>query len=90
MPTCESCGATILWGLTKNDKRIPLDPVPVKNGNLDVQPMPENPEVVGRALYVKPDPDVERYVTHYATCVHGDEHRRQKAAAKRGTEGGGA
>lgn len=48
---------------------IPLDPEPVPNGNLDV-------EVGPVASYVQAEPDVVRYVSHFATCPDAGQHRR--------------
>lgn len=69
MPTCSSCGAEILFCTTKNGKQMPVDPTPVPNGNLELDG--ENVRVV------KPDPNVMRHVSHYATCIHAKQHRKK-------------
>ena len=71
---CKSCSQPVLWCLTKNEKPMPVNPTPILNGNLDL--------VGDHALYVKPDPAVARYVSHWATCPNADQHRREKAAEK--------
>ena len=65
--SCNSCGAPVIWAKTKNDKNIPLDPKPVKGGNIELT---EN-----RALYVKAG-EKELYVSHFATCPNASSHRR--------------
>lgn len=72
--TCKSCGAEIIWALTENGKRIPLDAEPIA-------PTP------GRFLLSNDDPPVataitiaktplRQYVSHFATCPNADSHRK--------------
>ena len=67
--TCRSCGANILWVETKAGKLMPIDQEPVLNGNLDVKD--------GVAIYVKAEPSVARFVSHFASCPNRDQHRRK-------------
>jgi hypothetical protein len=69
--TCRSCGASIRWERTANDKPIPLDPEPVADGNLALRDD-------GRVYSLPPSDldSVPRYVTHFATCPNASEHRR--------------
>lgn len=39
---CRSCKKPILWALTENGRRIPIDPEPVENGNILLQHRPAN------------------------------------------------
>jgi hypothetical protein len=65
MSECSSCGAPILWALTLNGKRIPLDVEPVKlppglfNVNAD------------RAVTLRP-----AYQSHFASCPNSASHRK--------------
>jgi len=73
---CSSCGASIRWARTALDESIPLDVEPVDGGNVEITPD-------GRALVVQPDQlglfgTPPRFVSHFATCPHADEHRRRK------------
>jgi len=72
MSTCRSCNAPILWARSAKGKRrpMPLDPEPVPGGNVEL--------VDGEAWVVKPDPNVPRYVSHFATCPNAGQHRRAR------------
>lgn len=75
MPTCKTCGAKIVWVETEAGKSIPLDAEKVLGGNVEV----EGGLVGGIARVVKPEPDVLRYVSHFATCPHARAHRKARA-----------
>lgn len=70
---CSSCGAPMIWAVTaKNGKPIPLDASPVPHGNVELED--------GRAIYVRPNSPnlfgVPRFVSHFATCPHARQHRK--------------
>jgi len=72
MSTCRTCGATIVWSRTENNKNIPLNPEPVEGGNIIL-------ECNGAlARVVKPD-GARRYISHYATCPQAAQHRRPRS-----------
>lgn len=73
MAVC-SCGAEFIW-MTLNGSRIPVNPIPVKGGNLSVCTLDGKTVEV-----VKPDPNVARYVTHFADCPDAAKHRKRGAA----------
>ena len=62
MSKCKSCGAPIVWGVTGNDKNVPLDP-----------PEKRYVFVPGRGLLVEL---VETWLSHFATCPNADQHRK--------------
>lgn len=62
--TCNSCGARILWSLTENGKKVPLNP-PEKRF---VCYMPSD-----SAEHVK---IVETYISHFVTCPSAASHRK--------------
>lgn len=68
MNSCRSCGAAITWAKTTRGENIPLNPMPVVGGNLEL--------VDGVARVVKPHPAVKLYVSHFATCAQADAHRK--------------
>lgn len=73
MSQCRSCDAEILWCKTLvGNKNMPVDPIPVPGGNLELQ------IVRGRQLVVvhPSDPEITRHVSHFATCPNAKEHRR--------------
>lgn len=73
--TCRSCGATIRWERTVNDKPIPLDPEPVEDGNLAIR---DDGKVysVGKPSEGALALPIPKYKTHFATCPNAAEHRR--------------
>lgn len=58
---CKRCGRDILWGTTVNDKKMPLDPVPVKGGNVTVKDGIINVAHKETTVLVG-------YMPHFATC----------------------
>lgn len=70
--TCGSCGAQIVWGVTTNGKRIPLN-------------LPSEKRFVRARGEVQPQPDglvmqVETWVSHFATCPNAAQHRKPRTA----------
>lgn len=76
--SCRSCGAPIVWAVTRKGKRMPLDAEPVDGGNVViVEPargsVPPVAEVREPALT---DPSgLARYTSHFATCPQADSWR---------------
>lgn len=61
---CRSCGAPIVWGVTSNGKRIPLDAEPeVRFVFQDA----DDPKKLGGAM--------KTYQSHFATCPDADDWR---------------
>lgn len=71
MGRCKSCGAEIEWVRTTKGNNMPLDPIPVAGGNIEML-------INGRAQVVEPDEDKIRSVSHFATCPEAQSHRRRK------------
>lgn len=71
MSRCSYCSAPLLWAETEGGKRIPLDPTPVSNGNIELIGQ-------GKARYVVPDVNATpmRHVTHFSTCPSARQHRK--------------
>lgn len=68
---CRSCGAEILWVLTANQKRMPVDALPVENGNLVLDPANGD---VPHVRVVKAGEGT--HVSHYVTCPQREEWRK--------------
>lgn len=71
---CRSCGAEILWALTKNGKRIPLNAEPVERMKGTFQltyPGGEGSEPVAVTMA-----GTDVYVSHFATCPNASAWRR--------------
>lgn len=63
MNTCRACPAPVRWVRTEAGRAMPLDPVPVPEGNV---------QLVGGVAHVLHKDEVPqpgaRYVSHFATC----------------------
>lgn len=64
---CRSCGAEILWVVTVNDKKMPVDPKPEKRIVLSAGPTGNTPRA----------DVVDTYLSHYASCPHADGWRKR-------------
>ena len=62
MNTCKSCGAPIVWAVTEEGKRIPLDGKPEKR--FIVEDLPDKVRLVST------------FQTHFVTCLDAAEHRK--------------
>lgn len=65
--TCSSCAAPLLWVVTQEGKRMPLDAKPERRWL--VEPGPGSGAPTGRM--------VEVHQTHWATCKSPEQHRRK-------------
>lgn len=72
---CKECHRPIRWCLSSNGKRMPIDPVPVPDGNViidgslrDERTGQEYPRALVLGKADQPKDDVERFVAHFATC----------------------
>ena len=83
---CRSCGRPIWWATTDADKKMPLDPTPVKFGGTVV--------ITGGTEYApkcrvlaKGEPwSGDRYRAHWSTCPTAAQHRATKKAAEKTAE----
>lgn len=64
MTNCKTCGAEIVWGVTINDKRVPLDPPEKRFVHIG--------DTLGAPLVQVQD----TWLSHFATCPQADEHRK--------------
>jgi hypothetical protein len=82
---CRSCGAEIVWAVTTEGRRMPVDAQPVDGGNLLLTPADHRrpageptATVVGkRAQPTLFGDDGPRYVSHFVTCPDAARHRRR-------------
>lgn len=78
MPTCKSCGASILWAKTAGGKLMPVDVEPdAARGNVLV--------VDGKAEVLAGDKlsdaflaRIQLHTSHFATCPGAAAHRKPK------------
>lgn len=84
--SCESCNAGILWALTPNRRRMPLDATPRPDGNVAAY-TDDLGLVRARVLRQgeKPASHEKTYMPHFATCPSASQHRRkpQRKAGQR-------
>jgi hypothetical protein len=76
---CRSCRAKIVWCVTENGRRNPIDPEPVLGGNLIVKDRTVTPPMV---KVVKPNPNVKRFVSHFVTCPQSKNWRKKDGKLK--------
>ena len=77
--TCQSCGARMLWCLTVNGRRMPLDEHTVDDGTGNVLIEQLHGGIIrGRVLSGGEMPhDGPAYVPHHRTCPAAAEYRRR-------------
>jgi len=85
MPTCRSCGASIIWATTQVGRHMPFDKLPVLTGNFFLVPHPTEGDLL--ALHVDSDHfaaihgrtnEASRYTSHFATCPQASKHRKAR------------
>lgn len=73
---CRSCAAPMIWSVTTNGKRMPVDadPIVVNRGfRLDEEVEGDTPLARFTAA---PHAGERLYVSHFSTCPNADQHRR--------------
>lgn len=72
---CRSCAAPIVWTVTTNGKRMPVDADPiVAPRGFRLEEL--DGETITAAFTGVPDPQERLYQSHFATCPNSDQHRR--------------
>jgi hypothetical protein len=68
---CKSCGAEIIWAVTTNGRRIPLDAEPEVDApglfRIEIGGPPPGAFAVRKL-----------YTSHFATCPNADQHRKPR------------
>lgn len=70
MSICRSCGAPILWGVTDQGRRMPLDPTAMSEGVRFT--------FTEGVLIERVEGELFGHVSHFATCPNAAEHRRPR------------
>lgn len=80
MARCRGCGAAIEWVVTRQGKRMPVNPIPVRITSMESL---EGLRVVGATAdgrvvsgYRSPAGEREVRQVHFATCPKAEEARR--------------
>lgn len=81
MPHCHSCEAAIIWSLSQRGKRMPFDAEPITDWT-DLRGLWVIRDGVALpATTALPLPEEPVYKSHFATCPHANQHRRERASA---------
>ncbi len=79
--TCRSCGAPIIWAITKTGRKIPLDAEPFEGGRVWAAQTER-----GFTAFFPPDgQEVEgcvEYRSHFTSCPHAKKHRKRPQQAE--------
>lgn len=73
MSACRDCDEPCFWARTEHGKSMLVNANTVLGGNLELDLSSETHLVV----HVKRDPNVHRYVSHFATCPAAERRRRR-------------
>jgi len=74
MARCRSCGAPIIWALTKSGKPMPV--TRRDGGNVELEPVSDDPSD-GFTARIVPD-GCGAYVSHFATCPQAKRWRNPR------------
>ena len=87
MPNCDGCGAEIVWGVTKNGKRTPLDAKSEKRYVTVEVYEPDDDSTGNFTFYRAEDKDhvalVDVFMPHFATCPKAEQFRKKKRGGPR-------
>lgn len=82
MSKCRSCNAEIMWCVTEQGKRMPIDANPSEQGNVVVFECAETGtdmcRVVSKdemATWSADESPLYVYTSHFATCPNAKQHR---------------
>jgi hypothetical protein len=80
MSRCRSCGASVIWTVTVNGKKMPVDAEPSCDGVFFLERDDGDGEVHAVHL-ARVDPGLHRpgdrlYTSHFATCPNASVHRK--------------
>jgi len=75
--TCRSCGAPIIWCLTRNGKRMPVDANPDPDGNIAIVARVGNAPPAIEILNTRRSESFDAGEPHFATCPNSATHRKQ-------------
>lgn len=76
MATCRSCGAEIQWMETENGKKMPVDPEPLRWGDLKNGDVAVNFHGRTRKKNKHMRENGDWFLSHFATCPNADDHRK--------------
>ena len=72
---CRSCGAPVIWCMTKHGRHKPVNAEPVGNGNINLHFDPLGLTVPVAAVVAA---GKGSHVSHFATCPKADQWRKRR------------
>lgn len=77
---CRSCHAAIIWVVTENGTRMPLDPEPSSDGMyVKLRVDGNGDKVVHFVKRTEMEANTKMlYTTHFVTCPDADKHRKKR------------
>ncbi len=84
---CRGCGHAMFWAVTEKGKKITVNPYPVANGNVIIEPA-NDPRLEHTAIILPKlaGPDERRravWQSHFATCAQAESFRKPKPGTLR-------
>lgn len=73
---CGSCRAPIVWALTAAGRKMPVDAVPVDDGDFIMGP---DDTIVKIQPFAEVPLGVDRFTSHFVTCPDRDEWRKPRS-----------
>ncbi|MET8908358.1 hypothetical protein [Micromonospora sp. NPDC004551] len=83
---CGSCQRQVIWTVTENNKRMPVDPQPTPDGSVALTA--DGADVRSRVVEAKfrfGRKDLHR--SHFANCPNAAQHRRTRRGGRGGRRG---
>lgn len=76
--TCRSCNAEIIWTVTRNGKRMPVDFEPTPTGDFVLDKESDGSFTSNRYSHFVHDESRPRRKSHFETCPNAKQHRKEK------------
>lgn len=74
---CRTCGRPIVWAVTRNGKDMPVNPEPVKDGNIKLTARPGMAPLADVLPVAKRFGRKDLVTSHFTNCPGADRWRRR-------------
>lgn len=75
---CGSCSAPVIWAITTQAKKMPVDAEPTSDGNVALEARPVGLPVARVLSTAKQFGRTGLRKSHFATCKFAAQHRRRR------------
>ena len=76
---CESCGAAVVWAITAQAKRMPVDEQPVRGGSVALEQRTPGAPPLARIIPAQlRGTRTDLHTSHFATCPHAASWRKRR------------